>query len=185
MHTVCLRAMKRLLKFWVRSKQSKRIPLEKCDATNVELNNLSDFFPSKFFRLPRSLNDIEYWKANEFRTFLLFTGPIILKGRIKKQFFLHCIKLHCAIKILVTSVLCLTKNEIAYNLILDFVNEFKINYGAHFITHNSHSLIHLPYYVKIHGCLDNFSAFKYENYLGVIKKSILHVFLYKKPPIEY
>ncbi|KAF0757010.1 Uncharacterized protein FWK35_00011852 [Aphis craccivora] len=135
--------------------------------------------------LPRSLNDIEYWKANEFRTFLLFTGPIILKGRIKKQFFLHCIKLHCAIKILVTSVLCLTKNEIAYNLILDFVNEFKINYGAHFITHNSHSLIHLPYYVKIHGCLDNFSAFKYENYLGVIKKSILHVFLYKKPPIEY
>jgi len=25
-----------------------------------------------------------------------------------------------------------------------------------------------------HGCLDNFSAFKFENYLGIIKKSISH-----------
>lgn len=86
MHAVCLGAMKRLLKFWVRGKQSTRIPLEKCDAANVELNNLRDFFPSEFVRLRRSLNDIEYWKANEFRTFLLFTGPIILKGRLKKSF---------------------------------------------------------------------------------------------------
>jgi len=27
-------------------------------------------------------------------------------------------------------------------------------------------------YVKVHGCLDNFSCFKYENYLQYIKKSI-------------
>jgi len=174
MHAVCLGAMKRLLKFWVRGKQSTRIPLEKCDAANVELNNLRDFFPSEFVRLPRSLNDIEYWKANEFRTFLLFTGPIILKGRLKKQFYFHFIKLHCAIKILVTPALYSTKNEIAYNLLVEFVKEFKNNYGAHFMTHNIHSLIHLPYYAKIHGCLDNFSAFKYENYLGLLKKSISH-----------
>lgn len=174
MHAVCLGAMKRLLKFWIRGKQSTRIPLEKCDAANVELNNLRDYFPSEFVRLPRSLNDIEYWKATEFRTFLLFTGPIVLKGRLKKQFYLHFIKLHCAIKILVTPALCTTKNEVAYNLLVDFVKEFRIYYGAHFITHNIHSLIHLPYYVKIHGCLDNFSAFKYENYLGVLKKSISH-----------
>jgi len=154
----------------VRGKQSTRIPLEKCDAANVELNNSRDFFPSEFVRLPRSLNDIEYWKANELRTFLLFTGPIILKGRLKKQFYFHFIKLHCAIKILATPALYSTKNEIAYNLIVEFVKEFKTYYGSHFMTHNIHSLIHLPYYAKIHGCLDNFSAFKYENYFGLLKK---------------
>lgn len=42
------------------------------------------------------------------------------------------------------------------------------------MTYNVHSLIHLSYYVQIHGCLDNFSAFKFENYLGQLKKSIKH-----------
>jgi len=81
-------------------------------------------------------------------------------------------KLHCAIKILILPDLCLLNNEIAHNLIVDFVEEFKIHYGAKFVTYNVHSLIHLSFYVKLHGCLDNFSAFKYENYLGLIKKQI-------------
>lgn len=34
--------------------------------------------------------------------------------------------------------------------------------------------MHLPFYVMIHGCLDNFSAYKFENYLGLIKKSMSH-----------
>jgi len=68
---------------------------------------------------------------------------------------------------LVTPALYSTKNEIAYNLIVEFVKEFKTKYGAHFMTHNIHSLVHLPYYAKIHGCLDNFSAIKYENCLGL------------------
>jgi len=35
-----------------------------------------------------------------------------------------------------------------------------------------HSLLHLPMFVRIHGPLDNFSCFKYENFLQYIKKSI-------------
>lgn len=174
MHVVCLGTMKRLLKFWVRGKKSIRIPQVKCDAGSIELENLKQYFPSEFVRLPRSLTDIEYWKENEFRTFLLFTGPIILKCRLKRDLYLNFIKLHCAIKILVTPALCIIKNDIAYNLLIDFLKTFKTNYGAHFITHNIHSLIHLPFYVKRHGCLDNFSAYKFESYLGAIKKSISH-----------
>lgn len=82
----------------------------------------------------------------------MFSSPIVLKGRLKKQLYLNFIKLHGAIKILVTPSLCLIKNEIAYNLLVDFDKEFRIIYGAHFVTHNIHSLIHLPFYVKIHGC---------------------------------
>ncbi|CAI6355029.1 unnamed protein product [Macrosiphum euphorbiae] len=71
MHAVCLGTMKRMLKFWVRGKQSVRIPNEKIYDADKELISLRQYFPSEFVRLPRSLNDIEYWKANEFRTFLL------------------------------------------------------------------------------------------------------------------
>jgi len=172
MHLVCLGVMKRLLKFWVRGNQSVRIPIGICKDIDTEMLSLRKYFPKEFARLPRPLNDIEHWKATEFRNFLLFTGPLVLKKRLKKAFYLHFMKLHCAIKILITPDLCLSNNEIAHNLIVEFVEEFKIHYGAKFVTYNVHSLIHLSFYVKLHGCLDNFSAFKYENYLGLIKKQI-------------
>jgi len=35
-----------------------------------------------------------------------------------------------------------------------------------------HGLIHLPFFVNLHGPLDNFSAFKYENYLKKLKTSM-------------
>lgn len=35
-----------------------------------------------------------------------------------------------------------------------------------------HSLIHLPKFVKTHGSLDNFSRFRYDNYLQKIKNCL-------------
>lgn len=34
-------------------------------------------------------------------------------------------------------------------------------------------VIHLPKYVLLHGLLDNFSCFRYENYLQELKKHVL------------
>jgi len=130
MHLVSLGVMKRLLKFWVRGNQSVRIPIDICKDIDTEMLSLRKYFPKEFARLPRPLNDIEYWKATEFRNFLLFTGPLVFKKRLKNAFYLHFMKLHCAIKILITLDLCLLNNEIAHNLIVEFVEEFKIHYGA-------------------------------------------------------
>jgi len=156
MHLVCLGVMKRLLKFWVRGNQSVRIPISICKDIDTEMLSLRKIFQKEFTRLPSPLNDIEHWKVTEFRNFLHFTGPLVLK----KAFYLHFMKLHCAIKILITPDLRLLNNEIAHNLIVEFVEEFKIHYGVKFVTYNVHSLIHLSFYVKLHGCLDNFSAFR-------------------------
>lgn len=49
-------AMGCLLKFWVRSKQSTKIPLAKCYAVNIDLNSLTDYFPSDL-----ELNKINYF----------------------------------------------------------------------------------------------------------------------------
>lgn len=55
-----------------------------------------------------------------------------------------------------------------------FINVIKHSslYDAHFVTYNVHSLLYLPKYIIIHGCLNNFSCFKYENDLQYIKKSV-------------
>jgi len=80
--------------------------------------------------------------------------------------------LSCAIKILVCPILCQTQINLAEELLRHFVISYNSLYGKHFVSYNVHSLVHLPLYVRIHGALDNFGCFKYENYLQEIKYSI-------------
>lgn len=64
----------------------------------------------------------------------------------------------------------LTYNNIATTLIKKCVYDYSILYGYEFITYNVHSLIHLSHFVKHHGPLNSFSAFKFGNYLQFVKK---------------
>lgn len=125
----------------------------------------------EFNRLPRSLEEIEYWKASELRTFLIYTGPIVLRGRLKTALYNHFMILSCAIRLLVSSKTCYTYNSVAKKLLIQFVRDYPLYYGAEYVGYNVHGLIHIADFVLVHGCLDNFSAFKYENYLQFIKKS--------------
>lgn len=52
------------------------------------------------------------------------------------------------------------------------VKDYPSLYGEKYVTYNVHGLIHLSNFVKTHGALDQFSAFKIENYLQIIKKTI-------------
>lgn len=56
------------------------------ECVNSDLKNLKTYMPLEFYRLPRPLNDVEYWKATELRNFILYTGPVVLKGKLKKKF---------------------------------------------------------------------------------------------------
>jgi len=169
MHNVCLGVMKRLLAFWVKGKKSVR--LDNPEAISDELNKIKSFFPVEFNRLPRTLEEFEYWKASEFRTFLIYTGPIVLKGRIKNSFYKHFMLLSCAIRLLISIKTAYTYNNFAKMLLRQFVTEYSVLYGKEYVGYNVHGLIHICDFVLLHGNLDAFSAFKYENYLQFIKKS--------------
>lgn len=47
------------------------------------------YISQEFCRLPRSVEDIEHWKATEFRQFLLYTGPVVMKGKLSKIQYKH------------------------------------------------------------------------------------------------
>jgi len=80
--------------------------------------------------------------------------------------------LSCAIRILSSSELYLTYNNYALQLLEYFVHKYTIIYGNEYLTHNVHGLIHLPADCVKHGPLENFSCFKFENYLFEIKKKM-------------
>jgi len=173
MHNVCQGVMKRLLNFWKSGQKPVRfLNTDLEHQISTEQVNLQPNFPSEFSRLPRSLDELEFWKATEYRTFLLYTGPILLKGRIKSSLYNHFLLLHCAIKILICVETCIIHNDLANNLLRQFVTEYPEHYGNEYVTYNVHSLVHIANFVKIHGPLDKFSAFKFENFLQIIKKTV-------------
>lgn len=79
--------------------------------------------------------------------------------------------LSCAVRILLSSETCYTLNNMARNLLKQFISDYPNYYGNEYVGYNVHGLLHITDFVLIHGSLDAFSAFKiYENYLQFIKK---------------
>lgn len=172
MHLVCLGVMKRLLLFWIKGSKNVRLNIERqkdvCDAILA----LRFSIPSEFARLPRSLNELDKWKATEFRLFLLYIGPVVLKSRISDEYYTHFLTFSIAIRILCDPKLCIKMNNYAHNLLVYFVDNYKYLYGREYMSYNVHNLLHLANDVKTFGFLDKFSCFQFENYLRNIRGKV-------------
>ena len=57
-------------------------------------------------------------------------------------------------------------------LLNNFVTSFEVLYGTEYISHNVHNLLHLCSDVRKFGPVDNFSAFRFENFMISIKKQL-------------
>ncbi|XP_065643787.1 uncharacterized protein LOC136075223 [Hydra vulgaris] len=128
--------------------------------------------PREFSRKPRSLLEYKKWKATELRQFLLYTGPVVLKNVLKDTVYSNFLDLSVAIRILLSPNLLSKNLDYAEQLLKYFVVTFSKLYGENQLVYNIHSLIHLPSDAKRYGVLDNVSAFRFESYLGRLKKLV-------------
>ncbi|KAE9522205.1 hypothetical protein AGLY_017387 [Aphis glycines] len=143
----------------VKGEKDIRLLDESKNDINKNILNLRSYVPSEFARLPRSMDDIDHWKATELMTFILYYGHIVLKGKLQNRFYQHFLLLFSTIRLVVNPETCILYNEKARILLEKFINDYAILYGSEFITYNVHNLINLPYFVQKHGPLDSFSAF--------------------------
>jgi len=167
MHLVCLGVMKKLLKAWV--KGPHKIRLKGRELVNQHLRLCSKFIPEEFSRKPRSLKYVSFFKATEFRTFLLYTGMVVLREVLPEKYYRHFLKLQCAIFILLSNK-AKEFSQVAKGLLIEFVQECILLYGKTFLVYNVHSLIHLADDAVKFGSLDNVSAFPFENAMQSILK---------------
>ncbi|XP_060878980.1 uncharacterized protein LOC132951218 [Metopolophium dirhodum] len=103
MHCICLGVTKRLTEFWVRGKKNIRLTDDQKQCINNELKILRSYVPSEFCRLPRPLDDVDFWKATELRSFVLYSGVIVLKGKLKSEFYKHFLLLVFATRLLISA----------------------------------------------------------------------------------
>lgn len=171
LHLVCLGIVKRLLKTWVKGSLPHRIRGADVDAISVRLKSFRKFVPSCFQRKPRTLWDVDYYKGTEFRQILLYTGFPSLVGILKSTQLDHFILLHLAGHILLSvKADDVSWNNLAKELLHEFVKNFERIYGLEYVTYNVHSLIHLPDDSINFGRLDNASTFQFESFMQILKK---------------
>ncbi len=168
MHLVCLGVGKRILTSFMKGNFRVRLGTKDINRISTRLTGLAKMTPSEFSRHPRSLMEIGNWKATEFRQFVLYLGPVVLKDIVSQDVYNHFLALSMAITILCNKHLTHYRNY-ADQLLRTFVANCDYLYGEGFVVYNIHNLIHLAADAERHGVLDDFGAFKFETYLGQLK----------------
>jgi hypothetical protein len=102
----------------------------------------------------------------------LYSGPAALRGILSDEVMNHFMLLSVDISLLAHPEYYLTCNDYAHKLLKMFVKQSANTYGVDFVVYNVHGLLHLAADAKLHGCLDTFSAFPYENELKLIKRLV-------------
>jgi hypothetical protein len=175
MHVVCLGVVKRLLHFYCTTVKGLRLS---CKIRTPEMHLLNErilsfrtYFPREFQRKQRPLTELEFFKASEFRNFLLYTGPVVFKSILSKDYYEHFLLLQIAITVFSSSSLTYL-HEVAKACIDRFVFDCATKFDPCVISFNFHALLHIPEFVARYGPLNNMSAFPFENYMSIIKRRI-------------
>lgn len=148
-------------------------------AVSAAIDEIKPHIPTEFCRRPRNLSYFGRYKASEFRRILLYDGLKVF-SLLDKNLYRNYLFLQCGVYILSSPFLVQNDDMIerADFLLRSFVRHAADIFGNEFITYYIHVLCHLATECRIqHLALSNFSAFKYENYLGVIKRCLRATYL--------
>lgn len=175
MHLVCLGVVRRLIYYLKKGPRLCKLSQLHLTEISNDLNALNGRLPSEFARQPRGLDELDRWKATEFRQFLLYTGMVVLKKCVPSKVYDHFLLLTVAITILSSGHDGMREAymEYAEKLLQKFVKDARVIYGSTFVVYNVHGLLHLTDDVKTFHCpLNDISAFPFENFLQEVKKLV-------------
>jgi len=175
MHLVCLGVVRRMLHYMQRGPHTCRLSFQQRSDISDKLKALNGELPSEFARQPRTLMELDRWKATELRQFLLYTGPVVLRKVVSHAVYKHFLSLMVGVSVLLNSDDADRKEHLGYarELLLYYVKKSEAIYGKTFAVYNVHSLIHLPDDVEHFNCsLNGISCFPFENYLQTLKKMV-------------
>ncbi|KAJ8669579.1 hypothetical protein QAD02_000838 [Eretmocerus hayati] len=172
MHQGHLGVTKRMINHWSIMFGGGVGALEIVNLFSESYKALAKCVPLEFARKPRGLDELCYWKATEFRLFLLYFGVVAIRKFLSHDYIVHFDALNCAMRILSDPDYHLTLNAQADMLLKYFVKNVEVLYGREHTVLCMHSAIHLAADVRKIGPLDNYSSYLYESFLGYLKSLI-------------
>ncbi|XP_065223862.1 uncharacterized protein LOC135848023 [Planococcus citri] len=174
LHLICLGVMKTLIHFWIGAKKKRfahSLNYIEIIKVSKRLSTYRKFCPREFQRRTRSLDEVAYWKAVEFRMVILYVGIVAFQGILHTRAYRHFLLLNFAMRCYSVDQY-LNYSDEAKTALEKFVRLYSKLYGRESISHNIHALLHVPADVRLHGPVDNFSAFVFESYMKVLKEMV-------------
>lgn len=161
MHLLYAGVMKSLLvDKWTSRKSITGLKLFELKKLKNQVDLLSSGIPREFQRTNFDLNLVAQWKATQFRFFLHYCGPFILKDLLSRDLFRHFMLLIVACRVFNSSELNTTTTNYAKNLLIHFLNLMPSLYGKDSQVLNYHNFIHVTDDVEYFGLpLSAMSAF--------------------------
>lgn len=173
MHLICLGIMRKLLLLWMRGpRDCHRLSAGLIQQISERLLNLRPAMPCEFGRRPRTLLEVDRWKATEFRQLLVYSGPVVFKGILSDSVYKHFMLLSFSTYCCLSADLCRHYADFVRALLVKFVNVAGELYGKDALVYNVHSVMHIVDDVELFGPLDSISSFPFENYLRIIKRLV-------------
>lgn len=186
MHCAHLDVMKKLLCLWLDQRYKlKPFFIKKRDQIilSTRLVNIKPL--SEIVRKPKSIFTRGEFKANEFRSLLLYYLPVALTGLLPMQYLTHFRLFSFAMYTLSKSKISFEDIAMARAQLIQFVDIFEDLYGKSNVILKLHLLKHLPMSVEKLGPLWATSAYVYEANNGIIakgntsSKNIVHQLAFK------
>ena len=165
---------KLLIECWLTNETGTRLSRLNIMRITQRMTNLQCQIPREFQRAAtQSLGLIKKWKATEYRFFLLYCGPFVLKDILPVDQYEHFLYLFVAMRILCCKSLIKKFVSHAQIYLERFVLQSAILYKLEFLSSNIHSLIHLVQDAIFFNCtLSQITTFSFESLLGRIKKRL-------------
>ena len=169
MHCVLLGVTRLLLGLWFSTEHhndlwycGKKVTI--CDEKLAQIKP-----PNYITRTPRSISKHrKYWKASEYRNWLLFYSIPVMTNILPPVYLSHHILLVYCMSVLLSS--SITQREIyhAEKVLQHYVYKFEHYYDERYMTLNVHNLLHLPSVVSNLGPLYTTSCFSFESLNGQV-----------------
>lgn len=169
-HSVCLGVTRQLSSLWFDSANSDASWYIGKQIKEVDIRLETIKPPVEITRTPRSITDRKFWKASEWRAFLLFYALPSLKGILPARFVNHLFLLVFGIYTLLQDKITKSAMFRAELALKKFVIEFQRLYGRDHMTFNIHLLTHIAQSVKHWGPLWATSTFPFESNMGTLLK---------------
>ncbi len=136
----------------------------KLGRSTIQLDNklLKTKYPIEFSRSQRPIEDINRYKASEYRNLIFYNLVGNLNSLLKDKFYNHLLLYAVSLRILTKNYISDKDINDAHDLIVLFVKDFENLYGADMITFNLHAHLHLAKQVKLFGPLHKASGFPFE-----------------------
>lgn len=173
MHCLLIGTTSKLVGLWLDpKKRNARYHISTENKVTLNKRLLAIRPPSFITRKPRSLGEKEFFKANEWRSLLLYYLRYCLAGNLPTEYILHFELFSSATYIL--SKKKIHKNEIktAREMLIRFADDFETLYGSKNVTMNVHLLRHIADAVLHSGPLWAQSMFAFEQFNGEIVKMV-------------